>query len=343
MSEVGRRPAFGEATLQRFGAIHILVNNAGSVPAIKFSDVSDEQWYDNLERKLMGFLRVTREVLPHMQKSGWGRIVNVAGTAGWEPSNTSMAVGINNAAVINWTKSMSLQYAGDGILVNTVAPGSIDTPRQVGNRQREAEVTGKNVEEIRQARVKDIPLGRLGWPRSGESDRFSRFGVFQLYDRHLCHHRWWCGARDLTVVRRSWRRYERQSDCFRSRRRETTERAGQRDVFQSDARKHQRRLLVYGTHAPTGRQESAAAYSYQLRGGILCPRPRGEFILGDDRVWPARFIRPCAGGVSHTFGNASTTTSRLLIIHAPAWMPTSKNYKRCGRAGVRRALKRKLT
>ena len=59
---------------------------------------------------------------------------------------------------------MSLQYASDGILVNTVAPGSIDTPRQVGNRQREAEVTGKSVEKIRQARVKDIPLHRLGRP-----------------------------------------------------------------------------------------------------------------------------------------------------------------------------------
>src|SRR5262245_20316435 len=139
-------------TLQRFAAIHILVNNAGSVPAIKFTDVSDEQWYDNLERKLMGFVRVTREVVPHMQKNGWGRIVNVAGTAGWEPSQTGMAVGINNAAVINWTKSMSLQYAGEGILINTVAPGSIDTPRQVGKRQREAEVTGKNGEENRQAR-----------------------------------------------------------------------------------------------------------------------------------------------------------------------------------------------
>jgi len=154
-----------KGTLERFGAIDILINNAGSVPAIKFTDVSDEQWYENLERKLLGFLRVAREVVPHMQKTGWGRIVNVAGTAGWEPSNTSMAVGINNAAVINWTKSMSLQYAGDGILVNTVAPGSIDTPRQVGNRQLEAEVSGKSVEEIRQARVKDIPLHRLGEPQ----------------------------------------------------------------------------------------------------------------------------------------------------------------------------------
>lgn len=151
-------------TVQRFGAIHILINNAGSVPAIKFSGVSDEQWYEILERKLLGFLRVTREVVPHMQKNRSGRIVNVAGTAGLEPSNAAMAVGLNNAAVINWTKSMSLEYARDGILVNTVAPGSIDTPRQVGNRQREAEVTGKSVEELLVSRIKDIPLGRLGRP-----------------------------------------------------------------------------------------------------------------------------------------------------------------------------------
>jgi 3-oxoacyl-[acyl-carrier protein] reductase len=151
-------------TAERFGAIHILINNAGSVPAINFTEVSDTQWYEYLERKLMGYLRVARAVLPHMQKARWGRIVNVAGTAGWEPSNTAMAVGLNNAAVMNWTKSMSLQYAADGILVNTVAPGSIETPRQVGNREQEARVTGKSVDELRAARVKDIPLGRLGRP-----------------------------------------------------------------------------------------------------------------------------------------------------------------------------------
>jgi len=153
-----------EETVRRFGAIHILVNNAGSVPSIKFADVDESQWHEMLERKLLGYLRVTREVMPHMQKAGWGRIVNIAGTAGWEPSQTAMAVGINNSAVMNWTKSMSLQYAAEGILVTAVAPGSIDTPRQVYNRQREAEVTGKSVDELRQLRVKDIPLGRLGRP-----------------------------------------------------------------------------------------------------------------------------------------------------------------------------------
>jgi 3-oxoacyl-[acyl-carrier protein] reductase len=148
--------------MQRFGMINILVNNAGSVPSIRFADIDDAQWYRMLEGKLLGYIRMTREIAPHMRKAGWGRIINIAGTAGWEPSGTAMAVGLNNAAVMNWTKSLSLSYAEDGILVTAVAPGSIETPRQIRNRQREADITGRNFEEIRTARAQEIPLHRLG-------------------------------------------------------------------------------------------------------------------------------------------------------------------------------------
>ena len=67
------------STVERFGAIHILVNNAGSVPRIDFTDVDDEQWHQHLEGKLVNYIRVAREVIPEMQKLGWGRIINVAG------------------------------------------------------------------------------------------------------------------------------------------------------------------------------------------------------------------------------------------------------------------------
>ena len=60
---------------------------------------------------------------------------------------------------------MSLQYAADGTLVTTVAPGSIETPRQVRNRQREAEIKGTSLDELLKVRVKDIPLQRLGRPK----------------------------------------------------------------------------------------------------------------------------------------------------------------------------------
>jgi NAD(P)-dependent dehydrogenase (short-subunit alcohol dehydrogenase family) len=151
-------------TMQRFGAIHILVNNAGSVPSVQFTEVGDAQWHQMLEGKLLNYIRVTREVVPCMQKASWGRIINIAGGAGRQPTATGMAVGVNNAAVINWTKSLSLQYAGEGILATVIAPGKIDTPRQVRNREREAEIRGINLEVLREEGVRDIPLKRIGRP-----------------------------------------------------------------------------------------------------------------------------------------------------------------------------------
>ena len=84
-----------------------------------------------------------------------------------------MAVGLSNAAVINWTKSMSLQYAADSILVTAVAPGSIETPRQIRNRQREADIRGVSLDELLKTRVRNIPLQRLGRPEEiGSSAAF---------------------------------------------------------------------------------------------------------------------------------------------------------------------------
>ena len=151
-------------TMQRFGAIHILVNNAGSVPSIPFTDVDDAQWHQMLEGKLLNYIRVTREVVPELRKAGGGRIINIAGGAGWQPTPPAMAVGLNNAAVINWTKSLSLQYAEDRILATVVAPGAIETPRQVRGLHREAEIRAMSVEALRSERVRDIPLQRSGRP-----------------------------------------------------------------------------------------------------------------------------------------------------------------------------------
>jgi len=151
-------------TMERFGAIHILVNNAGSVPTMQFTETDDAQWHEMLEGKLLSYIRVTREVVPHMRKTGWGRVINIAGGGGRQPTATGMAVGVNNAAVINWTKSLSLQYAADGILVTAVAPGKIDTPRQIRNRVREAEIRAMTLDILQEEGVRDIPLKRVGRP-----------------------------------------------------------------------------------------------------------------------------------------------------------------------------------
>jgi NAD(P)-dependent dehydrogenase (short-subunit alcohol dehydrogenase family) len=153
-----------QEAMQRFGAIHILVNCVGTVPRIRFNEVDDAQWHQLLEAKLLNYIRVTREVVPEMRKSGWGRIINIAGGAGWQPTPQQMAVGLNNAAVINWTKSLAFEYAPDGILVTVVAPGTTDTARQVRSQQQESEMRGVSIEELQAERVSNIPLARGGRP-----------------------------------------------------------------------------------------------------------------------------------------------------------------------------------
>jgi NAD(P)-dependent dehydrogenase (short-subunit alcohol dehydrogenase family) len=153
-----------EQTVAQFGPIDILVNNAGSVPRIEFGEQDDAEWHRLMEGKLLNYIRVVREALPAMRKDGGGRIVNVAGAAGWQPSQGTMAVGLNNAAVLNWTKSLSLHCLRHGILVNAVVPGSIETARQIRGQEREAEIQGLSVEAIRAERVRAIPLQRAGRP-----------------------------------------------------------------------------------------------------------------------------------------------------------------------------------
>lgn len=86
-----------EETIARWGRIDILVNNAGAARGRPFEELTDELWLENLQLKLFGYLRMARLVLPHMRRNAWGRIVNVAGVAGLQPSPQTLPVGLNNA------------------------------------------------------------------------------------------------------------------------------------------------------------------------------------------------------------------------------------------------------
>jgi len=108
--------------------------------------------------------KVTFKKVPSGGKGGYTQITDAI-TAGKGPCLAQIEYqNIPSMLVKNSVMDIT-QYASDGILVNTVAPGSIDTPRQASNRQRQADVTGASLEEISQARVRDIPLRRLGKPQ----------------------------------------------------------------------------------------------------------------------------------------------------------------------------------
>jgi len=136
-------------TARRFGAIHILVNNAGSVPSIQFASVEDAQWHQMLEGKLLGYIRVTRETVPYMERAGWGRIINM-GAVGAERAFGQAkisAYAAAKAAVVALSRSLALEEAKNGITVNVVNPSSID----------ENELTLEEARRIRDAR---FPIGR---------------------------------------------------------------------------------------------------------------------------------------------------------------------------------------
>jgi len=118
-----------DQTIERFGRIDILVNNAGIAPMIRWPDVTVDNWRHVLDVNLNGAFHCVLEVLPYMRRQKFGRIVNISSVGAFLGSITAHpAYGVSKAGLIAMTKSLAKECADQGILVNAIAPGSIDTP-----------------------------------------------------------------------------------------------------------------------------------------------------------------------------------------------------------------------
>jgi NAD(P)-dependent dehydrogenase (short-subunit alcohol dehydrogenase family) len=109
------------------GHVEILVNNAGIPGGGRFVDVSFEDWQRVLDVHVSGAFHLTKAVLPGMIERGWGRVVNVASESVWL-GNQSVQYVTAKAALIGFTRALAYQVGPDGVLVNAVAPGPVDTP-----------------------------------------------------------------------------------------------------------------------------------------------------------------------------------------------------------------------
>jgi len=118
-----------QKVVERHGRIDILVNSIGTAAAGDFLQLTEEDWHKSLALKLMGQIRVAREVFPHMKKQGWGRIVNVIGTHAWLAEAHAMPAGVANAGLLNFTRALAELGGPLGILVNGVNPGTVNTAR----------------------------------------------------------------------------------------------------------------------------------------------------------------------------------------------------------------------
>ena len=154
--------ALFKRTLAEFGRLDILVNNAAHVAPGDFYAMTDERLEAAFEHKLNGTVRCIRHAIAPMRERKWGRIVNLAGGAAWQPQLGSITTGLNNAAVLNLTAALAKEFGKDGILVNAVVPTSIRTERHDRTIKEAVAKTGKSEAEVLKPRVAKIPLGRMG-------------------------------------------------------------------------------------------------------------------------------------------------------------------------------------
>jgi 2-dehydro-3-deoxy-L-rhamnonate dehydrogenase (NAD+) len=146
--------ALVDRALESFGAVDVLVNNAGITgPDAPLWETTDEDWEKVLGLNLTGVFHCCRAVVPHMRERGSGAIVNVASISGKEGNPNMIPYSVSKAGVICLTKALAKEVIHDGVRVNAVAPGVIETPL-LDQLQPEA------IEYMRSK----VPMGRMGRP-----------------------------------------------------------------------------------------------------------------------------------------------------------------------------------
>ena len=148
--------AFADAVV-RFGRVDVLVNNAGQAESAPFLKMDEVLWRRMLDVNLTGTMLCTQAALPGMLEAGWGRIVNVASTAGQVGYAYVSAYCAAKHGVVGLTRALALEVASKGITVNAVCPGYTDTEIVRASIERVVAKTGRSEQEARAAFVQSNP------------------------------------------------------------------------------------------------------------------------------------------------------------------------------------------
>jgi 3-oxoacyl-[acyl-carrier protein] reductase len=148
-----------------FGAVDVLVNNAGTASWRDLDDVPDADWRAQYEINVMAPLRAMRAVAPAMAERGWGRIVNVCSTAGKRPSASMPEYSVAKAAELSLSRLFADRYAKSGVLVNAICPGPTESemwmaPGGLLDQSRDLEGAASRRDALETAGAKR-PIGRL--------------------------------------------------------------------------------------------------------------------------------------------------------------------------------------
>src|SRR5215467_7871118 len=153
-----------ERTRADFGRIDVLVNNAGIYRAAVSLDITEEHWdaVMNINAKAVFF--ASQAVLPTMIAQKSGAIVSLASMAGKVGSRTNLPYNASKAAVVSMTKSLALAHAREGIRVNCVCPGFVETDMWTQVAKEQGALLGMSAEAFTRQRASQVPLGRMERP-----------------------------------------------------------------------------------------------------------------------------------------------------------------------------------
>lgn len=150
-----------ETIATRLGRIDILVNNAGATPHGNLLERNDEEWHDAYEAKIHAFVRMCRACWPWL-KASKGRIVNIGGVLSHTPNPNALIGSTLAAAVVSFTKALAEFGRGDGIRVNGVNPGLIETGRLRQNLEAHSRKNNQTLETERERVLQQVGIDRLG-------------------------------------------------------------------------------------------------------------------------------------------------------------------------------------
>jgi 3-oxoacyl-[acyl-carrier protein] reductase len=155
--------AFFEFAVSELGGLDILVNNAGGARPGQFGTLTDNDWHDDIEVKLFSQIRCTRAALPHLRQSQAPRVININAVYGRYPDPAFLASSVNRASCLSLSKALSIELGREGILVNSVNIGLVETPQwQNIHRRRAPDIPAE--EFFGQLAAAEVPLGRFGQP-----------------------------------------------------------------------------------------------------------------------------------------------------------------------------------
>lgn len=151
-----------ELTLENFGRTpDILVNNAGIVETAPFVKTDEAMWQRHLAVNLTGTFHCTRAALPAMLAGGWGRIINIASIAGKTGAPYISAYAASKHGVLGLTRTLALEVATNGITVNAICPGYVDTEMTSRGIERIVARTGKSAAEALESLERMSPQNRM--------------------------------------------------------------------------------------------------------------------------------------------------------------------------------------